>query len=97
MSEHVGELGAGLGREFGVSADDCRWNGAGEASGPCTQLVFVWPLAPPLGWPWHPGQVTESALDFGFAICQMGQLPSSQDCYEAYVDGMYRACQVGTW
>lgn len=61
--------------------------GAGETSGPCTQLVLVWPRAPALRWPWHPGQVTQSALDFGFAICEMGLLPTSQGCSDASVDG----------
>lgn len=30
MSEHTGELGAGLRTENHVSAEDCRWNGRGR-------------------------------------------------------------------
>ena len=54
MSEHPGELGAGLSTEYGVAAGDCHWNRrgqqeSGEASGHGAQFVLVWPLAPPLG------------------------------------------------
>ena len=102
MSEHPGELGAGLSTEYGVAAGDCRWSGrgqqeSGEASGQGAQFVLVWPLAPPLGGPWHPGQVTQSSLDLGFAVWKVGLLPTSQDCHEASVGGTYSAWRPGTW
>lgn len=33
MNEHAGELGADLSMEYGVSADDCHWNGSGAGGG----------------------------------------------------------------
>lgn len=44
-----------------------------------SQPVLVWPLAPPLAWPWSPWPVTQSALDLGFTLGKMGQLLPSQD------------------
>lgn len=72
------------------------WEGSAGDSSRAWALHMVCPcvaIGPPLAWPRHPGQVT---LDFCFAICKMGLLLTSQDCYEAYVDHASRAWQVGT-
>lgn len=98
MREHTGEPGAGLRADRRVPADDYHWDMGGVSrrqqkhAGMALSLPRVAP-GPPLAWPWRPGQVV---LDFGFAICEMGLLLTSRDCYEAYVGHAARAWQVGT-